>query len=198
VTDEQVSDRILTIPNVISFIRLAGVGVFWWVLLGLEDFALAALLIFVIGWTDWIDGYLARRLNQVSKLGKALDPVADRVMIASAVIGGMIAGILPLWFGWLLIIREAFMGLVTLPLMSRGKGPLEVRYLGKLSTFILYGAIPAFYFAEAGILESLMRALAWTFGLIGLAMYWVVALQYLGDARKLLAGLESTHDSEES
>lgn len=197
-TDERVSDRILTIPNVISFIRLAGVGVFWWVLLGLEDFALAAVLIFVIGWTDWIDGYLARRLDQVSKLGKSLDPVADRVMIASAVVGGLIAGILPPWFGWLLIIRETFMGLVTLTLMSRGMGTLEVRYLGKLSTFMLYGAIPAFYFAEAEILEGLMRAIAWTFGVIGLAIYWVVALQYLGDARKLLAGLESAHDSEES
>lgn len=187
-TERQASDRILTIPNLISFVRLVGVGVFWWVLLGLEDYALAAVLIFVIGWTDWIDGYLARRLDQVSELGKALDPVADRLMIASAVVGGMIAGILPLWFGWLLIIREAVMGIVTLTLVSRGLGTLEVRYLGKLSTFILYGAIPSFYFAEAAILEGLMRPLAWTTGLIGLTLYWVVAVQYMGDARRLLAG----------
>lgn len=197
-TTEEVSDRILTIPNVVSFTRLIGVGVFWWVLLGLENHGLAAVLIFVIGWTDWIDGYLARRLNQVSKLGKALDPVADRLMIASAVIGGMIASIVPLWVGWLLIIREVFMGLITLVLVARGLGTLEVRYLGKLSTFILYGAIPSFYFASAGILESLFMPLAWTAAIIGLILYWIVAFQYLGDARRLLGGLESAASTEES
>ena len=87
------------------------------------------------------------------------------------------------------------MGVVTLVLASRGHGTLEVRYLGKLSTFILYGAIPAFYFAEAGVLEGLMGPLAWITGVIGLAIYWLVAVQYLGDARKLLSGLESAQDS---
>jgi cardiolipin synthase len=198
VTGEQISDRILTVPNVVSFVRLLGVGVFWWVLLGLENHGLAAVLIFVIGWTDWIDGYLARRLNQVSKLGKALDPIADRLMIASAVIGGMIASIIPLWVGWLLIAREVFMGVITLVLVTRGLGTLEVRYLGKLSTFILYGAIPSFYFADAGILEPLFTPLAWTSAVIGLVLYWIVAWQYLGDALRVLGGLESRVSTEES
>ena len=196
--DGQVSDRILTIPNLVSFIRLIGVGVFWWVLLVPENIGVAAILIFAIGWTDWIDGYLARRLNQVSRLGTALDPVADRLMIASAVVGGIIAGVVPLWFGWLLIAREVVMGTVTLVLVSRGAGMLEVRYLGKLATFILYGAIPTFYLAAAGFLENLTSVLAWVSGVIGLALYWYVTLQYIGDARTRLVEVESATEPEES
>ena len=89
------SDRILTIPNLVSFARLLGVGWFWWALVAQDDIVLAAWLIFFIGWTDWIDGYLARRLNQVSELGKILDPVADRLMIISAVVGGLVVGVVP-------------------------------------------------------------------------------------------------------
>jgi cardiolipin synthase (CMP-forming) len=198
VVEEQVSNRIVTIPNVISFIRLLGVPFFWWVLLVEENVGMAGLFIVLIGWTDWIDGYLARRLNQVTKLGKALDPIADRLMIASAVIGGLIAGVVPAAIGILLIVRELFMGAVALTLAAKGAGTLEVRYLGKVSTFMLYGAIPAFYFAEAGFLEPLMRLLAWAGGLVGLALYWWVAFQYVGDARARLLDVESSAIGEES
>ena len=192
------ADRIFTIPNVISFIRLIGVGVFWWVLLVKEDVAMAAWFIFLIGWTDWIDGYLARRLNQVTNLGKALDPVADRLMIASAVIGGLIVGVVPAAIGWPLIIREAFVGVVALRLWAKGAGTLEVRYLGKLATFWLYGAIPAFYLAAADVVPGLFKAVGWVMGVSGLAMYWAVAFQYAADAQKKLLQLESASISEES
>ena len=152
----------------------------------------------MIGWTDWVDDYLARRLNQVTKLGKALDPIADRLMIASAVIGGLVAGVVPAVIGSLLIVRELFMGVVTLILATKGAGTLEVRYLGKVSTFILYGAIPGFYFAEADFLEPLMSVFAWAGVLIGLALYWWVAFQYVGDARSKLSDVESAAIGEES
>lgn len=197
-TEEQVSNRILTIPNIISFVRLIGVGVFWWVLLGLEDLGLAAVFIFVIGWTDWVDGYLARRLNQVTQLGKALDPIADRLMIASAVVGGMIVEAVPLWVGWLLIAREVFMGVVTLVLVWRGAGVLSVRYLGKVATFLLYGAIPGFYLIEAGFLVDILRPLTWVSAILGLVLYWLVAFQYVGDARAVLVELESQGEPQES
>lgn len=190
-TEEQVSNRIFTIPNIISFVRLLGVAVFWWVLLVLDNVGAAAVFIFVIGWTDWVDGYLARRLDQVTELGKALDPVADRLMIASAVIGGMIVGALPLWIGWLLIAREAFMGVVTLVLVMRGAGVLSVRYLGKVATFLLYGAVPGFYLIEAGFLVAILTPLTWVSAIAGLAIYWFVAVQYVGDARAVLSELES-------
>jgi cardiolipin synthase (CMP-forming) len=185
------SDRILTIPNLVTFVRLVGVGVFWWVLLGKDDVALAAWLVFAIGWTDWVDGYLARRLNQVSKLGKAIDPVADRLMIVSAVVGGLVAGVVPAWIGIPLLAREAVMAIVALVLVTRGHGVLEVRYAGKLATFLLYGAIPAFYLAAAGLLRDLMLPVAWVTGAIGLALYWYVSLLYMGDAHRALRRLES-------
>ena len=196
--DEQVSDRILTIPNLVTFVRLLGVGVFWWVLLVTENIGLAGGLVFVIGWTDWIDGYLARKLDQVSKLGTALDPIADRLMILSAVIGGMIVDVVPPVIGVGLIARELFMSGVALRLLFKGAGTLEVRYIGKVATFILYGAIPLFYLAATDILKAITVPLAWVAGVVGLAMYWYVAWQYLGDARKGLSEVKSSSSPKES
>ena len=188
------SDRILTLPNAVSFARLLGVGVFWWVLVAEDNIALAAWLIFIIGWTDWIDGFLARRLNQVTKLGKALDPVADRLMIVSAVVGGLVTGVVPAIIAVPLLVREALMGLLTVYLAMRGGGTLEVRYLGKAATFALYGAIPAFYLAAAGFLEDLMLVLAWFFGILGLMLYWYVLVEYVGDVRTALPDVKSLHE----
>lgn len=192
-----VSDRILTIPNLVSFVRLLAIPVFWWALLVVDDVPLAAWLMFAIGWTDWVDGYLARRLNQVSKLGKVLDPVADRLLIASSLIGGLIAGVLPPWFGWGLIAREVVVGLMALYLAFRGAGTIEVRWLGKAATFALYGAIPAFYLVAADVARALLLPIAWALGIIGLGLYWWVAVLYVGDSRVKLAALESRPDREE-
>jgi len=182
---------------VISFVRILGAGLFWWVLLVAEDPVLAGWLILIIGGTDWVDGFLARRWNQVSELGKALDPVADRLMIASAVIGGLITGVLPPLFAWLLIAREILMAGVTFYLSSRGAERLEVRWLGKAATFSLYGSIPAFYVAQGETLRGLLTFTAWGFGIVGLTLYWVVAFQYLGDAKRSLAAVESLSDPTE-
>jgi cardiolipin synthase (CMP-forming) len=197
VSEAATSNRVLTIPNLVTFVRLLGVPVFWWALVVEDNVALAAWLVFAIGWTDWVDGYLARRLDQVSALGKALDPIADRLLIASAIIGGLYAGVLPPVFGWLLIIREVFVGGLALYLAARGGGQIEVRYLGKLATFLLYGAIPAFYLGAAGFMEWFMIPGAWIGGTIGLALYWYVAFLYAGDVRRRLSALESPSDPEE-
>lgn len=181
----------LTIPNLVSLLRLLAIPVFWWVLLAKDDVTLAGWLILVIGLTDWVDGYLARRLGQVSELGKALDPIADRLMIASALIGGLIVGVIPLWFGLLLIVRELAVAGMALYLASRGGGKIAVRREGKVATFLLYGAIPAFYVAASGDLPWLLVPLAWGMGLVGLALYLYVAVLYVGDTRARLAGLES-------
>ncbi len=194
VSEPVVSDRILTIPNLVSFVRLLGIPVFWWALLVDDNVPLAAWLLFGIGWTDWIDGYLARRLNQVSKLGKVLDPVADRLLIVSSLIGGLIAGVLPVWFGWGLIAREAVVGVMALYLAFKGAGTIEVRWLGKAATFALYGAIPAFYLAAADVAPVLMLPIAWVLGIFGLGLYWWVAVLYVGDSRAKLAALESRPD----
>lgn len=184
-------DRILTIPNLVTFVRLAGVAAFWWVLIVRDDVVAAAWLILAIGWTDWIDGYLARKLDQVTKLGKVLDPVADRLMIGSAVIGGLVADVIPAAIAIPLLLREVVMAVVAARLAATGGGVLAVRYWGKLATFLLYGAIPAFYLSAAGVATWFMTPSAWIFGAIGLILYWGVLFQYVGDARS--RQLESSH-----
>ena len=197
-SEEQVSDRILTVPNLISFIRLAAIPVFWWLVLGPRDLTTATILYAILSTTDWVDGFLARRLGQVTKLGKALDPIADRLLIASAIIVGLIADIVPAVIGWTLIVREVYMALVTLRLVSKGGGTLAVRWWGKVATFIVYSSIGWFYMAEIPFIEFLTRPLAWIAGVVGLALYWMTAFQYTGDARRALAELESAQTLEET
>lgn len=196
--EEQVSNRVFTIPNVISFLRLALIPVFWWLVLGAEEIAAATILYAVVATTDWIDGYLARRLNQVTKLGKTLDPVADRLMIASAVIAGLIGGIVPPVIGITLIVREVYMAVVTFILVARRGGTLEVRWLGKVATFVIYSSIGWFYMAAIPFLALVTRPLAWVGGIAGLILYWATAIQYTGDAIRIVSELESAASPEES
>ncbi|MCJ7726468.1 MAG: CDP-alcohol phosphatidyltransferase family protein [Acidimicrobiia bacterium] len=176
---------IFTIPNLISAIRIAGVPVFLWLLLGADDPATAGWVLLAVGSTDWLDGFLARRLNQVSELGKMLDPIADRLAIVAALIGGWIAGVLPWWVALLLLVREALMGLLTLYLATKTSERLEVRYLGKTATWAVYGGVTSFYI-YAGTGWMFFRWWSWLYIVPGLALYYVVALQYVGDVRGLL------------
>ncbi len=154
---------------------------------GAEDYAWAGIVLGIIGSTDWVDGQLARRLGQVSELGKFLDPLADRLAIVAAVIGGWIAGVLPWGFALALVAREAVMAGGVLVVAVRAKARLDVRWLGKAATLALYFSISAFYVA-AGVDPVIWDVFAWGFGIPGLAAYYVVGVQYLGDARRLLAG----------
>jgi cardiolipin synthase len=157
--------------------------VFVWLLFGRDDPVAAGILILVIGWTDWLDGVLARKLNQVSEIGKFLDPLADRLAIAAAVIGGMFAEVIPLGLGLALIIREAYVAVGALVLGLRMRDKLDVRYMGKVATFILYGAIPSFYLAAGDVAGDVFLWMGWVFGIIGLVLYYWVAVLYTFDIR---------------
>jgi cardiolipin synthase (CMP-forming) len=178
--------QVFTVPNLVSFTRLAAIPYFWWVTLVADDIPQAAILIFVIGSTDWIDGYLARRLDQVTELGKFLDPLADRLMIASALVAGLIAGVVPTVIGIPLLVREALVAAGAAYLAARGGGKLEVRNLGKTATFLLYGAIPAFYLTAADVAPGIFGPPAWIGGSIGLILYYVVAAHYARDIAAVL------------
>ena len=197
-SEEQISNKIITVPNLISFVRLVAIPVFWWLVLGAEELAAATILFALIATTDWVDGYLARRLDQVTRLGKALDPVADRLLIASAIIVGLIASIVPAVIGITLIVREVYMAFVTFAVVARRGGVLEVRWLGKLATFIVYSSIGWFFMAAIPFLEFLTRPLAWAAGILGLILYWFTAIQYTADALRIMSELESAASSEES
>lgn len=182
------SRGVLTVPNAISTARLLVVPYFWYLLVVREDVRPAAVLLIVIGSTDWVDGYLARRLGQVSALGKVLDPVADRLMVVAAVLGGLVVGVVPLVLGIPLLVREAVVGGGVLYGAARGAGRMDVRTLGKVATFLLYGAVPAFYLTEAETVPWLFGPLAWISGIVGLVLYYWVGVQYAGDLRaKLVA-----------
>lgn len=180
------SSRIATVPNLITLTRLLTVPVFWWAILT-DRFVLATIIVAVVGSTDWLDGYLARLLDQVSELGKFLDPLADRLMIASAVIGGLITGVIPGAFAYPLIAREVLVGVGAVLLAKRmGRAP-SVRFRGKLATFLVYLAVPAFYLARATEAATIFSALAWLIGIPGLFLYWWVAFEYADDARRALS-----------
>jgi cardiolipin synthase len=176
----------LTIPNLISTVRLLLVPVFLWLLLGRDNPAAAGWLLGGIGATDWIDGYLARRLNQVSEIGKVLDPLADRLAVAAALIGGLISGDLPAWFAIAVIVREVLVSGGALALAFRAKGKtIPVRRIGKLATLLIYASLGGFLVGGGGRFAPFLW-LGWIFGIPGLILYYLVAAQYVGDARRLL------------
>ena len=180
------SSAIVTIPNLVSFVRLLMIPLFLWLLLVQDEVAAAGWLLGIIGATDWVDGYLARRLNQVSEIGKFLDPLADRLAVASALVGGLVAGVLEPWFAWALIIREGLIAVGALFLGARLGAKLAVRDLGKLATLMLYAAI-AWLFVGIGTPWPWLEVLGWIVAVPGLILYYIVGVQYFMDARVLLA-----------
>jgi cardiolipin synthase len=177
---------IFTIPNLVSFVRILMIPVFLWLLFGRDDPAAAGWLLGAIGATDWVDGYLARRLDQVSEVGKVLDPVADRGAVAAAVIGGWVSGALPWPIALAIVIRETVVTTGALLLAARVHDTVEVRRLGKAATMALYIAIPGFLIYD-GTGHAFFGWVAWVFVIPGLILYYVVAGQYAADVRRMLA-----------
>ena len=183
-----VSRRVLTIPNVISIIRLAGVPLFLWLILVPEADGLALALLALSGLSDYADGYLARRLNQTSQLGAILDPVADRLYILSTVIGLGIRDIIPWWVAIILPARDAFLWCLVPFLRTRGYSALPVHFLGKAATANLLYAFPLLLLGDGtGVLATLAKVFGWAFAIWGTGLYWWAGLLYAWQVRKLLA-----------
>jgi cardiolipin synthase len=176
---------LFNVPNTISLLRLALIPVFIWLVV-IGSYGPAAILLGIIGATDWIDGYLARKLGQVTELGKFLDPLADRIAVAVAVVAGLIYGVLPEWFGWALIAREVVIAIGAAYGWKHGVTKLDVRYMGKAATLLLYFSIAFFYAGEGWDIWLFTFAAVLT-GLPGLFLYYWVAVSYLGDMRKAIA-----------
>jgi len=172
--------EILTVPNLVSFLRLLGVPLFLYLLL-VPHADVAAIVVLAIGGTsDWVDGFLARRLKQVSRLGELLDPLADRLYIFATLIALTVRDVLPWWFTIALVAREAFLGVLLLLLRRRGYGPPAVHYVGKSATFILLVAFPVLLLAHVlGQPYGWWYAAGWGLALWGLALYWIAAVFYV-------------------
>lgn len=181
-------DRVLTVPNAVTLVRLLCVPVFLWLLFGAHEQAAAAVLLGVLGATDWVDGFVARRFHQVSTVGKVLDPAADRILVGTAVIAITVHGAVPLWFGLATLAREVLVAGTVLALAALGARRIDVLWIGKAGTFGLMFAYPAFLLGngDAGW-QAVITDLAWVAGIAGLALAWVAAGLYLVPARKALA-----------
>ena len=188
VTADDALDRILTLPNAITAVRLSLMPVFVYLLFGQDDRFWAGWLLFGIGCTDWVDGYLARRLGQVSTVGKVLDPVADRLLFF---VGGgaiLIDGSVPVWVVVLVLFREVAVAIGTLVLAALGARRIDVTWYGKAATFLLMGAFPAFLVShsDTGAADG-YGILAWSVAIPGLVLSYWSALLYVPMGRAALA-----------
>jgi cardiolipin synthase len=188
-TTATASNRIVTIPNLLSFVRLGCLPWFVWLLLVRHDRANAAWLLGALGATDWIDGYVARHFHQVSELGKVLDPTADRLLFLVGVGGIVIDGSAPAWFSFLVLAREALLVITLVVLTLMGMKRFDVRWAGKAGTFLLMWAFPMFLMGRAGDnwFMNTCSVAAWIFGLPGLVLSYYAALRYVPVMRDALA-----------
>jgi cardiolipin synthase len=180
-------DRIVTIPNVISVVRLACIPVFLWLLFAQDDKLEAAWLLAALGATDWVDGYIARHFDQVSTIGKVLDPTADRIMLGVGVVALMIDGSVPTWVGVLTLVREVLVSGAVLLLAALGARRIDVQWVGKAGTFALMFAYPFFLLSHAGTsVDDQARAAAWFCAIPGLVLSYYAAATYVPMARQAL------------
>ena len=181
------NSRVWTVPNLLSMLRLAGVPLFLWLVLGPEADLIALVVLMVSGITDYLDGYLARRLDQFSSLGEILDPVADRLYILAVVVGLALRDIIPWWVAIILPLRDLLLwGLVPL-LRTRGYSALPVHLLGKAATFNLLYAFPLLLLGEGtGAVSTMAQVFGWAFAFWGIGLYWWAGVLYAWQVHKLL------------
>jgi cardiolipin synthase len=181
------SHRILTLPNVLSFARILLIPAFIALLVPertrLAGFALLAAVVS----TDWVDGYLARRTGQVTELGKLLDPLADRLAMAAALITFVVLDLFPLWAALIVLVRDAVV-LTVAAWLALTHGPrIDVRPIGKYATFTLLWGAPAIAWANAGLaFDDFFAVFGWLWFAVGCLEYYAAAVVYAGDLRRAI------------
>ncbi len=186
-TQSQVSSRVLTLPNVLSALRLLGVPVFVWAILTERD-GLAIGLLVASGLTDYLDGKIARTYGLVSRVGQLLDPIADRLYIVTTLLGLAWRDIIPWWLVALLFAREVFMAVVVLVAKRHGWVGLPVHFAGKAATFNLLYAFPLILLGEgSGTIATIAQPVGWAFAWWGTGLYWVAGILYAVQLRHLIA-----------
>ena len=179
------TNAVITLPNGVSFLRLLTVPVFGWLIIMGHDVA-AVVLLMVFGATDWVDGYLARRLKQRSPLGARLDPIADRLYILAAVIALLVRGIVPLYFVILLVARDVMLALLVPALKKHGMVALPVNWMGKAGTMFLLMAFPLILLGAPESLDLVWAHWSgWLLGWAGAAAYWVAGALYVRETIRL-------------
>ncbi len=180
------SSRVFTIPNVLSMIRLVLVPVFF-VLVVVRQDVLALLVVVVSTVTDYLDGVIARRFRQISRLGQLLDPAADRLFILAAILALAVREVVPWWMVAVLLGRDLMLLVLGVVLAQHGHGPLPVHHLGKAATLFLFYAFPILVLAQAVPWTApVADPIGWAFGLWGAFLYWWAGILYVVQAARLL------------
>ncbi len=176
-----------TLPNLITVVRLGCIPWFLWLLVSQENRTAAALLLGALGATDWVDGWIARRFNQISDVGKLLDPTADRILLVVALVAIAGDGSIPMWFAVAILVREVLIGFAALALLVVGVRRIDVTWWGKTGTFALLWAVPCFLAGQSTIPAALVfETAAWIFGIPGLVISWIAAWGYVPVARSAI------------
>ena len=184
--DIQVSSRVLTVPNILSFVRLGLVPVFLVLIIVGQDILALATLVFS-SLTDYLDGLIARRFKQVTRLGQLLDPAADRLFIFATLIGLSVRDIVPWWFAVIIVGRDAVLLILGVALANFGYGPLPVHHLGKAATFCLFYALPIIMIGQAfpGA-ASIINPVGWAFAAWGAFLYWWAGIIYVVETVRVI------------
>ncbi|MFZ0172496.1 MAG: CDP-alcohol phosphatidyltransferase family protein, partial [Acidimicrobiales bacterium] len=186
--DDSGLDRIWTVPNLLSVGRLALVGIFLWLLFGEHERIAATVVLMVTGTTDFLDGYVARRLHQVTTLGKVLDPTADRIVLGAGVIAIAAYGAVPWWLAGVVLGREVVVSAAVLALAAIGARRIDVLWVGKAGTFGLMGCFPLFLLGDSAARWARdVRDVTWVLLVPALAFSLTAALAYIPLARRALA-----------
>lgn len=182
------SPPVLTVPNVITLVRLFCIPWFLWLLFARDDRAAAAWLLGALGATDWVDGWVARRFGQVSELGKVFDPTVDRLLFIVGAGGIIIDGSVPLWFCWAVVIREVAVGGAMVVCTALGMQRFPVTWWGKTGTFLLMFALPGLLLgaSDVGYADAVTVA-SWILGIPGLFISWYAAVMYVPTMRASLS-----------
>lgn len=177
------TDRIVTVPNVLSVLRLVGIPIFLWLLLHERNVELAVCVLAVASLTDFLDGFIARTFHQRSPVGRILDPLVDRAYIVSTLIGLAVREIVPWWFVGLLFARDALLAVLWLVFRSFKIGSHPVHIVGKAGTFALLVAIPSLLLGATSWPSAwLFSSMGWVLGCVGAILYWwagVIYVQYI-------------------
>lgn len=174
-------DTLWTVPNLITLLRLLCLPLFVWLLFGLPSRQAAAWLLGGLGATDWVDGYLARRLGQTSEFGKKFDPTVDRLLFVVGVIAIIVNGAIPIWFAAAVLVRELTVGAaIAIATLVFGMERFDVTWWGKTATFLLMFAVPGFLMAESSIpIAGAFEVAAWCFAIPGLVLSYYTAIAYV-------------------
>jgi cardiolipin synthase len=190
--NQQLTYRIWTIPNALSAARLLGVPVFFWLIVGPEKDGLALIILVISSFTDWLDGYLARRLNQFSRLGELLDPLADRLYVVAALIALFVRELIPIWVVVALLLRDVVMFLFLVYLKKFGYNGVPVHFVGKAATMNLLYALPLILLGTfSGLVGQVAEVFGWAFLLWGVSMYWYAAILYMKQILSLRRNLNA-------